>query len=108
MFVHSRYANRFCENALMAAWVVAVGALGYMSGTTSFAGWSLLAVVSLPPPALIVWLWSAPLRARPRPFGQYFADVIALDEYGAQLRACSHAVAHGRTTHHNDVNLFSR
>ena len=46
--------------ALMAAWVVAVGALGYMSGTTSFAGWTLLAVVSLVPPALMVRLWSTP------------------------------------------------
>jgi hypothetical protein len=50
----------FVKAALMAAWVVAVGALGYMSGTTSFAGWTLLAVVSLVPPALMVRLWSAP------------------------------------------------
>jgi hypothetical protein len=46
--------------ALMAAWVVAVGALGYMSGTTSLAGWTLLAVVSLVPAALMLRLWSAP------------------------------------------------
>jgi hypothetical protein len=44
--------------ALMAAWVVAFGTLGYMTGTTSFAGWTLLAVVSLVPPALMVRLWS--------------------------------------------------
>ena len=50
----------FVKAALMAAWVVAVGALGYMSGTTSFAGWTLLAVVSLMPPALMARLWSAP------------------------------------------------
>jgi hypothetical protein len=50
----------FVKAALMAAWVVAVGALGYMSGTTSFAGWTVLAVVSLVPPALMVRLWSAP------------------------------------------------
>jgi hypothetical protein len=50
----------FVKAALMAAWVVAVGALGYMSGTTSFAGWTLLAVVSLVPPALMVRLWRAP------------------------------------------------
>jgi hypothetical protein len=48
--------------ALMAASVVAVGAVGYISGTTSLAGWTLLAVVSLVPPALMVWLWSAPSR----------------------------------------------
>ncbi len=46
--------------ALMAVWVIGVGALGYVSGTTSFAGWTLLAVVSLVPPALMVRLWSAP------------------------------------------------
>ena len=46
--------------ALMAAWVVAVGALGYMMGTTSVAGWTLLAVVSLVPPVLLVRLWSPP------------------------------------------------
>ncbi len=46
--------------ALMMAWVAAVGALGYVSGTTSLAGWSLLAVVSLGPPALMARLWSAP------------------------------------------------
>ena len=45
---------------LMAAWVVAVGVLGYVSGTTSFTGWALLAAVSLTPPALMVRLWSPP------------------------------------------------
>lgn len=46
--------------ALMAAWVVAVGALGYMTGTTSFAVWTLLAVASLVPPVLMVRLWRPP------------------------------------------------
>jgi hypothetical protein len=50
----------FVKAALMAAWVVAVGALGYMTGPTSFAGWTLLAVVSLVPPVLMVRLWSPP------------------------------------------------
>jgi hypothetical protein len=50
----------YVKAALMAAWVVAVGALGYMSGTTSLAGWTLLAVVSLVPPGLMVRLWRAP------------------------------------------------
>jgi hypothetical protein len=52
--------TNFVKAALMAVWVVAVAALGYMSGTTSLAGWTLLAVVSLVPPALIVRLWGAP------------------------------------------------
>jgi hypothetical protein len=50
----------FVKATLMAAWVVAVGVLGYMSGTMSFAGWALLAVVSLMAPALMVRLWSLP------------------------------------------------
>lgn len=50
----------FVKTALMAAWVVAVGAVGYVSGTTSYTGWTLVAVVSLVPPALVGRLWSAP------------------------------------------------
>lgn len=52
--------TNYVKPALMVAWVVAVGALGYVSGPTSFAGWSLLAVASLVPPALMARLWSAP------------------------------------------------
>ncbi len=44
----------------MVAWVAAVGALGYTFGTTSVAGWALLAVVSLVPPALMVRFWNVP------------------------------------------------
>jgi len=46
--------------ALMAAWVLAIGAAGYLSGTTSFAAWAGLAVLSLAPPAIMTRLWSAP------------------------------------------------
>jgi hypothetical protein len=45
---------------LMVGWVLAVGVLGYMSGTTSVVGWTLLAVVALVPAALVVRLWSVP------------------------------------------------
>lgn len=50
----------FVKAALTGAWILAVGAFGYLSGTGSFAGWTLLAVVSLAPPVLMVRLWSAP------------------------------------------------
>jgi hypothetical protein len=50
----------FVKAALMAAWVVALGALGYISGTTSVAGWTLLAVTALAPSVLMLRLWSAP------------------------------------------------
>ena len=46
--------------ALTGTWVLAVLAFGYMSGTSSFAGWTLLAMVSLAPPVLMVRLWSTP------------------------------------------------
>ena len=47
----------------MAAWVLAVGALGSLSGTTSVTEWTLLAFVSLAPPALLVRLWSPPAQS---------------------------------------------
>lgn len=46
--------------ALMGAWILSVGVLGYVSGTTSFAGWTLVAVLLVVPPALMVRLWSVP------------------------------------------------
>lgn len=50
----------FVKVALAGAWILAVGAFGHLSGTSSFAGWTLLAVVSLAPPVLMVRLLSAP------------------------------------------------
>ena len=52
--------TNFMKAALMGAWVLAVGAFGYMSGPTSFAGWAVLALVLLAPPVLMVRLWRAP------------------------------------------------
>jgi hypothetical protein len=46
--------------ALMAAWVLAIGTLGYVSGTTSLAMWTVLALVSLLPPVVMARLWSTP------------------------------------------------
>jgi hypothetical protein len=45
---------------LMGAWIVAVGAFGYVFGATSVAAWIALAVLSLAPPAVVAWLWKAP------------------------------------------------
>jgi hypothetical protein len=45
---------------LMGAWVLSAGAFGYILGTTSLAGWTLLAVASLAPPLLMARLWSPP------------------------------------------------
>ena len=46
--------------ALMAAWVLAVATVGYVSGATSFAGWTVVAVLSLVPPVVMMRLWGAP------------------------------------------------
>jgi hypothetical protein len=50
----------YVKAALMAAWILSVGALGYVSGMTSFAGWTLMAVLLVVPPAFMVRLWRAP------------------------------------------------
>lgn len=50
----------YVKAALTGVWILAVGVLGYVSGTTSFAGWTVVAIVSLVPPAVMVRLWSAP------------------------------------------------
>jgi hypothetical protein len=52
--------SEYAKAALMGTWVVAVGVLGYLSGATSVAGWTVIAALSLAPPALMARLWSAP------------------------------------------------
>ena len=46
--------------AWIGTWIVAVGALGYISGATSLVAWAALTVLSLAPPAVMARLWSAP------------------------------------------------
>jgi hypothetical protein len=46
--------------ALAGSWILAIGALGYVSGATTLGAWLALAVVSLAPPAVMGRLWSAP------------------------------------------------
>lgn len=49
--------------ALIGAWILAVGVLGYILGTTSLAGWAVLAAVSVIPPVVIMRLWRAPSQS---------------------------------------------
>lgn len=44
----------------MAAWILAVGVLGYLAGMTSFAAWTVLAAVALTPPLVMMRLWRRP------------------------------------------------
>ena len=50
----------YMKAAVIAAWILAVGTLGFGFGVTSFAGWTALAVLSLVPPAVMLRLWGAP------------------------------------------------
>ena len=50
----------YVKGAVMAAWVLAVVSVGVASGTTSFTAWTVVAVMSLVPPAVVGRLWRAP------------------------------------------------
>jgi uncharacterized membrane protein YhdT len=50
----------YVKTALMAGWILAVAGLGYGFGTTSFTGWTVVAVLSVLPLVFMVRLWSAP------------------------------------------------
>ena len=54
----------YVKPALIAAWVLAVGAVGYVSGTTSVAGW-IVAVLSL---VVMVRLWQSALSDHVRDY----------------------------------------
>ena len=54
--MHTHYAKA----AVIAAWMLAIGTIGYGFGITSFAGWAALAVLSLAPPAVMLRLSGAP------------------------------------------------
>lgn len=51
----------YLKAAVMAPWILAVGGLAYMADTTTIAGWTVVAVLSLVPPAVMMRLWSAPV-----------------------------------------------
>jgi hypothetical protein len=46
--------------AVITGWVLAVAVLGYLTRTTSLAGWTLLAAATVIPPVVIMSLWRAP------------------------------------------------
>jgi hypothetical protein len=49
----------YLKAALMAGWMLAAGGTGYVFGTTSFVGWTLVAVLAVVP-VVMVRLWRAP------------------------------------------------
>jgi hypothetical protein len=49
--------------AVAGAWVLAVGAVGYLVSATSFPAWAGLALLAFVPPAIIMRLWSAPAQS---------------------------------------------
>lgn len=46
--------------AVTAAWVLVIGAVGYISGATSFAAWAGLVVLSVVAPVIMMRFWSTP------------------------------------------------
>ena len=46
--------------AVVGAWILAVGVVGYISGITSLAGWTVLTAVAVTPPIIMMRLWRVP------------------------------------------------
>jgi hypothetical protein len=51
------------KSALMVTWILTVGILGYLSGTTSLAAWTALGIVSLTFPIVMMKLWRVPAQS---------------------------------------------
>jgi hypothetical protein len=52
--------TQYVKAALIAAWILAVCALAYWSGARSFTWWTVVAILSLVPAAIILRLWREP------------------------------------------------
>ena len=50
----------YVKAAVIAAWILSVGTVGFGLGVTTFSGWIALAVLSLAPPVVMLHLWGAP------------------------------------------------
>lgn len=48
--------------AVIGTWIAVVGLLGYLSGVTSAAGWTVLTAVAATPPIIMMRLWRAPTQ----------------------------------------------
>lgn len=49
--------------ALMVSWMLALGVVGYLTGTTSPAAWTALGVLSLTLPIVMMKLWRVPAQS---------------------------------------------
>lgn len=50
----------YLKAAIVAAWIVGIGALAVFSNMTSIGGWILIAGLALLPPVVILRLWGPP------------------------------------------------
>ena len=50
----------YMKAAVITAWMLAIGAIGFGLGVTSFAGWAAVGLLSLIPAAVMLLLWGAP------------------------------------------------
>ena len=53
--------TEYLKAAVIAAWVLAVGVLGFAFGATSMAAWAGLAAIAVVLPAVMLRLWHAPV-----------------------------------------------
>lgn len=53
----------YMRATFMGVWILAVGVLGYISGTTSLVGWTVLAALAATPPVVIMRLWRVPAQS---------------------------------------------
>ncbi len=50
----------YTKATLTALWVLSIGWLGYATGTTSVAGWMVLAALAVTPPMIVRRFWRVP------------------------------------------------
>lgn len=77
----------YVKAALMAGWTLAVSVIGYGSGTTSFEGWTLVAMLSVVPPVLLAGTASALSPNMSESVRKRFTEAIAVGNalYNAAL-----------------------
>ena len=54
--------TEYTQTMLTGAWMLFIGALGYIAGITSLVGWTALLALALTPALIIKRFWGAPAR----------------------------------------------
>jgi hypothetical protein len=54
--------TEYMQAMLTGAWMLFIGALGYVAGITSLVGWTALLALALTPAVIMMRFWDAPAR----------------------------------------------